>query len=124
MAYSSQEHYLVTDHDMSQGYESDLIDCLDIDMGAVQIYWNGNDAVDATMRLEVAVRHLPDGTVKTAPLSSPLNQKTISSLGTAVNGSHVFDIWEISWRYFKFIYEPGTNTSGTLDVAYILKSRK
>lgn len=124
MSYARKEDWLVNDHDMSLPYESELIDCLDQDMGALQIYWNGNDAIDGTMRIEVAVRHLPDRTIKTAPLSSPLNTKTISSLGDAVSGSHVFDIWEVSWRYFKFFYEPGTNSTGTLDVAYVLKCRK
>jgi len=74
---------------------------------ALQLVWTGNNASDGTITIETSV----DGVCW---CDYPGGDFTIPM----VAGCQPFDIPSTSVPFFRVCYDPGSNTAGTLDIAY------
>ena len=85
---------------------------LQFDMGSLQVIWENADATDAVVSLQSS--------------NDEINWADIETLACGLKsaqGSKMFDLTTTAVKFIRLKLESGSNTTGTMKLQYLLKSR-
>ena len=124
MSYSVQENRLTSsgwdelgqtaiDQAMSADFETDAIDVLYFDMGALQVVWSGSDGTTSTIVVQSSLDNL--NWCDEAGSSITIN---------TASGTQLYNITSYGQRYVRLKYTAGDATTGVLNFRSVMKTRR
>lgn len=114
MSNSNVETSELVTSDMDTNVNLELIKTQNIDHGSVQAVWSGSSHADATLKLQTSHDNVSWD-------DYPSGSMTLDTVGA---NSKTLQFPLLSFPYCRFAYDKGSNTTGTVVVRYLFKSKK